>query len=346
MNTPHTFTRAHLPSESFLGLTRKEVDGFLFGELIQAAATDDLPRLRRYRGYSDAVAASAGRQTTTGWSFFIPGDVLTRDLTAANAPGGGFLTSTDVSFGSGLYGASLLGSLPMRVQPMSANAALAVTSSVATQWLSTEGTQATQADPTFGQRAMTPKTVAAAVFIGRTLSIQTDTRFIEQELGAKLGEAVATALISGSGAAGEPTGLLTLAGTTSTAGASLAWAGVRSLISAAEGYTAGGLVFVAGVTAASLLRSREKATGSGMILADGKIDGIPLIVSRCAPADALILAPWPLVVMATWGALEVTITPLASPGAFQSGKIGVRLMWSVDFVPMHASVVGKATSIT
>lgn len=333
---------------TYLGMTPKEVRDYNLAEMIVAAAEMDEAALRKYRSYSQALQERAGYMPSTVSSFAIPSDVAKRDLTASSATGGGYAVSTDLGFAQGLY-STLIGVLPMRMRPSKGNAATATTNSVATQWLATESTQASNADPTFGQRATTPKTVTAVTFLSRQLSVSLDpanVAYITTQLGAGLGQAGSTALMNGSGASGEPTGLLQTAGTTSVSGTSLAYAGIRDMLAAAEGYTVGGLTFVAGVNAAKVLRSREKAAGSGMVLSDGMIDGVPVIVSRCLPTDALVLAPWPLVTMDTWGPLEITVTPFATPGAFQTGKIGIRLSWSVDFVADFPAVVAKATSIT
>lgn len=340
---------SHNIMPGYLGLTAKERGDFSLPELISAAAVGDQSSLGFYNSCSNAVGNLLGQRTSTGNSFFLPADIMVRDLSAAVGGQGGYLVSNEISFASGLFGASLIGNLPMRPLPAQGNVGLGSISSITTQWLSTEATAASHADPTFGGGAATPKSITCSFYVSRHFTHGAGPggmRFMQQQIGAKLGEAAGTALINGSGASGEPQGLLGISGTTGTSGTSLAWSGVRDLIAAAEGYSVGGLVFVMGVTAAKILRAREKASGNGMVFADGKIDGIPVIVSRSCPADALVLAPWPTMIMATWGALEVTVTPLADPSAFKAGRIGVRLAWSIDFLAEQPSAIGKATSIT
>ena len=155
-----------------------------------------------------------------------------------------------------------------------------------------------------------------------------------------------TALIDGSGAAGQPQGLLNASGTTSVSGSSLTWANICTLIDAADGYELDGLSFVLGNTTAKLLRQREKAAGSGFILSNGTIDGVPAYVTRSAPTDSLLVFPAGRIVAAEWGALEVAITETASASAFATGKVSIRLMQSVDWFAEKPAVVGKSTSIT
>lgn len=341
-------TRTLLPADGYLGLKPRELVDYSLGELIQSAAVGDERRLGFYRDCSRTIEQRLGRTASTGASFYLPVDYMTRDL-ATGSGGGGSLTGTQVSFASGLFGASLIGTLPLRHLPLTGDLSLGVVGSIATQWLAGEGASASHADPTFGARAASPRTVICSFYVSRQFAHQAGPggmQFLEQQIGAKLAETADTALINGSGASGQPAGLLLYSGTTSTSGTSLAWSGIRDLIAAAEGYTVGGLSFVMGTTAAKVLRAREKATGNGMVMADGKIDGIPVIVSRACPADALVLAPWPSVVMATWGTPELTVTPLADPTAFKQGRIGVRLVWSLDFAAEQPSAIGKSTSIT
>lgn len=118
------------------------------------------------------------------------------------------------------------------------------------------------------------------------------------------------------------------------------------MLAASEGYDSGSLAFVAGVTAAKLLRSRETFSGAGAILSNGAIDGVPCHVSRACPPDALVLAPWQSVVYASWGGLEVTVSPVASGTAFGAGRIGVRLTATLDFALEQAACVAVSTSIT
>lgn len=334
---------------AFLGLTRTELDAYSLSELIMAAAMVDSNKLRRYREITDAIHAKTGEAPTTISSFFIPHEFATRDLTAASASGGGYLADTQVSFGTGLWGSNLIGRLPIRIEPLRGNLSSAEVASVSTQWLQTEATEASHASPQFTAAAATPKTVCSFSLGSNTFQAQAGVeglRFVERAMGAQLAQDVSKALINGSGTSGQPQGLLNTPSTVDVPGTTLGWSGVRDMIAAAEGYTVDGLVFVAGITAAKTLRNRELASGSGMVFADGKIDGIPVYVSRCAPDDSLVLAPWPLVAMCTWGAIELTVTPFASPTAFKNGQIGIRLIWSVDFYADHPSAIAKSTSIT
>lgn len=348
----HGLMKLHLTRDAFgpsLKLTRSQADRYSVADLVHAAIEEDVERLNFYRAISDDVQAATGTVTTTHRSFYLPPDYMTRDLTTGSGPGGGYLVATERGFVGELFNASLVGRLPLRTLPLKGNAALGAAVEVSTAWQAGESAEITHADPSFGARTLLPKTIGAVVMLSRQFHIQLGAdgnRFIEQQLGRALAQAVDQAFADGSGVNGQPVGMLRVDGATSTSGTNLGWSGVRDLIASAEGHAADDLVFLLGVGAAKVLRAREKATGSGMVFTDGKIDGIPVIVSRSLPTDSLLLAPWSTVVMGTWAPIEITVSPYTSSDAFRAGKVAVRLLWQVDFVPEHVAAVARSTGIT
>lgn len=339
----------HIPAEAFAGLTKTQADRFSIGDLIQAAATDDAGRLSLYRSVTQRIERQTGRPVSTLNSFYLPGEYLARDLTAGSAAGGGYLTDSKVPvFGSALFATSITARLPMRRVPMQGNGSVAVvTTAPTTTWLSTEASDAADAAMAFGSRAATPKTVAATQFISRHLNLSAPgaSALVEQQLGAGLSKAVDVAFINGSGASGQPTGLLGLAGTTNQSGTTLAYSGVCTMIAATEGY--GGTPHVLmGKDTAKLLRQRARVTSGSPIFDGGTVDGLPAIVSRAVPDDAMIVLDPALVTEMQWGTIELVVTPLATPTAFRTGTIGVRALLSIDWSVDHAATVAKSTSIT
>ncbi|MCU0940206.1 MAG: phage major capsid protein [Burkholderiaceae bacterium] len=334
-----------------LGLTKREIERYSIIDLISAAARDDAGRLSFYSSISEAVAAKTGQQATTHRSYLIPSDVLVRDLTAGGGgSAGGFLVAgTQASpFGAALFATSVTARLPLRRVPMVGNAAVAVATTAPTvTWLATEATETSDAAMAFGQRNAVPKTVSAVQFISRQLDLQapSSAAFVEQQLGAAVAKAIDVAFVNGSGINGQPMGLLGLSGTTSQSGSSLNYAGVTAMIKASEGY--GGQPWVLmGVDAARLLRQRAKVTSGDPIYGNGTVDGLSSIVSRALPDDSMIVLDPSTINELRWGAVEVTVTPLASPTAFKAGAIGVRVMASVDWTVDHPATVAKAVSIT
>ncbi|HBO83541.1 MAG TPA: phage major capsid protein [Deltaproteobacteria bacterium] len=98
------------------------------------------------------------------------------------------------------------------------------------EWLSTESSQVTPSTPSLSQIGCTPKSVGIVVNFSRQLSKQSNAEnFVRRELMNTVGTAIDQAVISGSGANGQPTGILGTTGIGSISGTSLAYAGVTNM---------------------------------------------------------------------------------------------------------------------
>lgn len=338
------------PNGPTLGLTTKERERFSLHSLVRAMLQGDVETMREFRAISAATRAQSMAPPSDLGGELLPIDSLSRrDLTAASASGGGYLKPTELDYASALHAASVAERLPLRHMPLQGDLAMGTGLTVSTAWQSTEGTAVSHTDPDFTGGAATPKTVGCTVTASRHLWLQmvaAGRAFLEAQLARAMAVAKDTAFINGSGASGQPMGLLNASGTTSESGTSLAWSNICTLLAASDGYEVDGMSFVLGVDTAKLLRQREKAAGSGLILSGGTIDGMPAYVTRAAPADALLVFPAGRVVAAEWGALEVAMTETASAAAFAAGKVSIRLLQSVDWFAEKPALVGKSTSIT
>ncbi|WP_162910907.1 phage major capsid protein [Azohydromonas sediminis] len=334
-----------------VGLTARQLDRYSLAELIAATARDDAKALGFYREVSDAVAARTGQQPSAFHSFFLPAEYTeryTRDMTAAGVSGSNFLVGQATGFAGALRAASITARLPLRRATLAANASVVVAATQPTStWLSEETASIGDAAMAFSSRAATPKVVATTAFLSKQLDLQAPgaAAFIEAQAAAALAQAIDKAFVSGTGSNGEPTGLLALSGTTSQSGASIDYSGVATLIGAAEGY-AGTPHVLLGKDTAKLLRQRPKTTGGTPIFDGGTVDGLPTIVSRAVPDNAMVVLDPTLVTEVQFGALEVVVAPLASPSAFRTGAIGIRLIAMVDFLVDHAAAVAVAANIT
>lgn len=216
-------------------------------------------------------------------------------------------------------------------------------------WLAAEGTNAPTTQPVVGQIAMTPKAAAAFTTYSRQFSIQTnhgDEMVASQLLSAAAG-LLDQALIAGTGASGQPLGLVNTAGVSTTSGTALAYAGLRTMRK--QIITAGGhedrLAWIGGVDAQDLLGGRERATGGGRFLWDDNgIMGRPAFATAYCPATTLLCGDWSHAVVAIWGpGFTVELDPYTS---FKSGAISGRIIVECDvaFAPLAAFSV--ATAIT
>lgn len=336
----------------------ENADGdYSFTRLLQAQLHDNRRLAPLEFAASDKIAEAIGRAPAHGFAFVPISD--RRDLTAAVAGAGGYLVSTQTApgdmFVGFLHALSISSRYPLPRIRVKGNATTPrVKGSVTTGWLTNEGALLTESDLQFALAAAAPKTVGTYTEVSDLFVKQTSPAaqaFVLLELSRATAAAVNAALINGSGAAGQPTGLLNTAGIGSQAGAALAWGGVLNMVEHVEG--ASGLVapaaagWVVAPNVARLLRARERATGSGFVMEGNTINAAPALVTKGAPDGVAIFGDWSGLAMLEWGVLEVGVDPYGiSSELFKKGLVGVRTLWTVDFIALRPASFSAATSIT
>jgi len=341
-----------------IGLTRKEVGDYSLirainalaaGRPLQQAAPFEYACSKAARG--DAPQRNDGAQ----WGqITVPVDVLglgRRDLVTSTGSAGGFLVGQTVPpFARALNHASWLEVLPVtRIDDAADNFGIPRNlGNVSTDWLSTEGAAPVERDFIFGQAPLTPRTVATAVERSQLHLKQgaPQEALLMAELGAAVGFAVAAGCANGSGASGQPTGILSRI-TQSVSGTSLSWSNLSDLIRQVEAAGASGLRVLIGTSAARTLRNREKFAGAGSIMAGGFIDSAPVVVSNAMPADALVIGDFGQVVFASYGpGLEIAVANNVSSSNFAAGITTIRALWSLDVGVLQPSGLGRVVTIT
>lgn len=340
-----------------LGISRREARNFSITAALSAMAKGQ--PLRGYeaeveqenvRVYGPAVQQNAIR---------IPTGMVTykRNLTSAGTSGSQHLVGTDNLAGNFIdllrnrlvcarMGATMLTGLRGNVTiPKQTAAATA-------HWLTNEATAISESQMTIGQLAMTPKTVGAYSEISRQLLLQGSPAadaLVMEDLAQTIAVAIDAAAIAGTGADGQPTGIINTAGIGSVTGTSLGYAGVlefmTDLANAMDGDKLG---FVTTPAVAALLAQRVKvAATDSMIwegnLMEGGICGMPAMSSNQMPAASMLFADWAQLLIGEWGILEIATNPAAN---FQAGIVGVRALQSVDIGVRQPSAFSLATSIT
>lgn len=279
-----------------------------------------------------------------------------RDLTVSVSSAGGSLVATNnMSFIDVLRNRSVAYRMgARRMAGMVGNVTVPRQTAAATAyWLSTEATSVTESQQTFGQLSLTPKTVGAYTEISRQLMLQSSPdaeSIVTGDLGKVAGLALDIGVLRGSGASGEPTGIINTAGIGSVTGTSLAYAGIlefqTDIATANVMPNNGG--YVTTPTVAALMMQRVKFTSTASPLwegnvFDGSMAGYPAMSSNQMSAATMLYGDWDQVVVAEWGVLQVEVNPYAN---FQAGIIGVRAMVSVDVGLRYAAAFSYATSIT
>ena len=348
---------------SKLGLTPAETQRFSLRKAIAAISTPspDWKDAGFELECSRAVAKRLGKSMEPT-KFFVPFEVIDgdrdrRDLTVATAGAGGYLVATDnvgfiemlrnrsVAFRLGARRLSgLVGSVTV---PRQSAAATAV-------WLANEASTITESQQTFVQMALTPKSVGAYTEISRQLLLQSSPGaegIVTDDLAQVVATAADLAVLNGSGASGQPTGIIGTAGIGGVTGTSLAAAGIIEFMTdvAASNVTPArpGYVTTPAVAGLLMVRPELPTTGTTRLWTgnpwDGGLFGVTAMTSNQMPTANMLFGDWQEVVVAEWGVLEVEVNPYAN---FQAGIIGVRAIYSMDVGVRRPFAFSLATSIT
>jgi HK97 family phage major capsid protein/HK97 family phage prohead protease len=335
-----------------IGLTKREVESYSLFRMMQAVLKGD-PKLagfetRCHEAVAQNVQERLGRGAQAETNFFVPGEVLKaqvgmqkRDIVAGTGAAGGFLVETaNVGFIELLRNRSVVFNMgATRLSGLSGNVAIPRQTAGATAgWMSTEaGAGAALSDQTFGQLAMTPKTVVAATQISRQLQLQSDPSaegIVMMDLAKQVALAVDSAALSGTGASGQPTGIINTAGIGGFTGTSITY--VLLLDSQTDLALANTLGpscgYVAHPAATTILMTRQRFASTdtplweGSML-DGRVIGFRAMTSNQMPASRALFGDFSQVVIGEWGVLELAVNPVAN---FLAGIIAIRAMYSVD----------------
>ncbi len=279
-----------------------------------------------------------------------------RDMTVASAAGGGYLVGTDnVSFIEMLRNRSVSYRMgAMRLGGLQGNVTVPKQTGAATwYWLASESTGITESQQTLGQMALSPKTGGAYTEISRQLLLQSSPDaevMVTSDLGRVGGLGIDSAVLAGSGASGQPTGITNTAGIGSVTGTSLGFAGLldfqTDIATANVLPERGGYATTPTVAALMMQRVKFASTASPLWegnLWDGSMVGFPAMSSNQMAAGTMLFGDWSSVVVAEWGVLEISVNPFAN---FQAGIIGVRAMVSMDCGLRYPAAFSLASSIT
>ena len=354
MNIMKTRQKDQKPATE-LGLSAKEVKNFSITRAIRACA-DQNWRDAGFEAEASREIAKRLDKVSDNNKFYVPAEIQRRDLTVASASGGGYLVGTSnqsfidllrnrsVAYRMGVTSLSgLQGSVTIPK----------LTGAATNYWLSTESTSITESTHTFGQLALSPKTVGAYSEISRQLLLQSSPSadaLVQSDLAQVVSLAVDSAVLSGSGASGQPQGIIGSAGVGSVTGTSIAYAGIVEFqTDTASGnalFDSSGYVTTPAV--AGLLKQRVKFTSTASPIWEGKllegtVDGYRAMASLQVPTANILFGDFSKVVLAEWGVLEVEVNPFAN---FQAGIIGVRAMYSIDVGVRYGAAFSLATSVT
>ncbi len=361
---------------AMLGLSDKETKNYSLTRAIKACVEKSWPKVAPAEAeMSQQVAKQLGRSGSQGeHSFFVPLDVQyramaerqqrmaafgQRDLVVGTSSAGGYLVGTDVmSFIEVLRNRSVvmrLGATTMPGLQGSVSVPKQLTSATA-YWFATEAGTATESNITFGQLALSPKTVGGYVEISRQLLLQSTPNaegIVNADLARVIALAVDAAALTGPGTAGQPTGISATSGVGTAnpaAGTNIGYADMIKFQTtvAASNAMMPGFGYVTTPTIAGLLMGKPRFTNSdtpiwGGNILDGSLVGARAMTSLQVSSATMFGGDFSQVVIGEWGVLEIEANPYAQ---FQSGIVGVRALYSCDVGVRYGAAFAIGTGMT
>lgn len=275
-----------------------------------------------------------------------------RDLAAGDAAAGGYLVSAETAAALDLlrpWSVTARAGIEVVTGLVGDQVVPRVAATSTPYWLSTEASAPSASQPTLAQAVLRPKTVGGLIQLSRQLALQTSAEaFVRRELLRTLGTAIDQAVLAGTGASGQPTGIVNTAGIGTQSGTGLSHSGVCAMAEAVAAAHApdAQIAFLATPAVRRLLQTRERAAGSGFVWDRDQVASRPAYASTDVPSATLLCGAWPLILLGVWGpGVVVEVNPYEATG-FRAGIIQARLLVSCDVAVRHPAAFCVATSVT
>ncbi len=320
-------------------LDEDEVRAYSLSRAIRAAITKDWSKAKVELDASNKVAKLLGKDSR---GFYIPHQILQRELTTTGGAalidttdgGASFIDILRNKLALAKMGATVLGGL-------SGNVAIPKKTGSTTAYWIAEGEDVTGSDLTLGMLNLSPKTVSAKTAYSRQMLLQGNPSIealVMNDLADVIALAIDAAGLNGSGANGQPTGILNTTGINavdcSTAAGGLTFAKAVELETgiASGNADVDNMNYIAGASVTGKLKTTPVAAGNPkMILENGEVNGYKHTRSNQVPANTLVFGDFTQLIFALWGGLDIMIDEYANADAggiviraFQSLDVGVR----------------------
>jgi HK97 family phage major capsid protein len=281
----------------------------------------------------------------------MPSELARRDLTVSNAASGGVTAYTDTEvLRLPLVGAGVMRTGATVVRNVTRDLVVPVMVTKPTfNWLGSESSGLSNDTAlVLGEAAASFKRGGINLRVSRQLNLNArnldDT--IQRLLVQLANDALDLGVLNGSGAAGQPTGILSTAGVTSQSGTSLNMSGLAAMKKACVAADADDerLTWFGAEDTREKLRARELTSGGGSIWPGRELLGHRALVSHKMPSNTLLLGDFSNVTVLLYGSgIEVLVNPYAD---FKSGRIEFEVLLQMDLVVNYPASFAKATSIT
>lgn len=340
-----------------IGLTDKEISQFSIVRALAAIMDNDWSGAGFEREVSMTAAKKQGREAR---GFFVPVEVLRRDMTVGTAADGGALVGTELrpqDFISMLRNAMMVRSLGARlITGLQGNIAIPRQTGGATAYWLAENGAPSESLGAVDQVAMSPKTVGAFTDLSRRLLLQSSLdveQFVRADLAAALALEIDRVAIHGTGASNQPTGILATSGIGDVAGgtngAAPDWSHIVALESKVSIANAdiGSLSYLTNAKVRGKLKQTSQVSGqNGFVWEKGAepLNGYKAGVSNQVSSaltkgsasgvcSAILFGNWADLIIGMWGGLDIMKDPYANS---TSGGLRVVAMQDIDLAVRHA----------
>lgn len=210
-------------------------------------------------------------------------------------------------------------------------------SGLETGWI-TEGQAVPEGQMAFDGVTLTPKHVGGKTEMSRQLLQQSSPgieQLVREDLSFLIAKQIDRAIINGSGAAGEPRGILNTLGI-QTADMPDTWLEVLAMLQKLDDVEIANGRWLTTSTIRTLLAGTEKVvgSGSGFLYQGGTLADLPLTTSKNVPEKKLILGDFSQVLLGVWSEVDILVNPYSEP-AYSRGGVQVRAMATVDTAVRH-----------
>lgn len=353
-----------------LPLSDKEKRDYSVVRAIRAAVTGNWKDAGFERECSEAIAKRTGKETA---GFFMPLNIRAQYNTGALATGGATVATNllasefievlrnkarVVQLGARML-TGLVGNVDIPRQITATN----------TYWV-TEGADVTEAEATFDKISLSPKTVGARSSMTRNMMMQSTPdieMIVRNDLAAQLALAIDLAAISGSGTAGQPTGILNTSGIGSVVGGTNGAAiTIDHLIALETSVTSANapednLAYLTNAKVVGALKALKSTTGQYLWTqapngqrsgTPGEINGYTVARSNQVSStgtkgaasgvcSTVLFGNFSELIIGEWGVLEVLPNPYGA--GYNSGSVDIRALQSVDLGVRHAKSFAAMT---
>ena len=314
----------------------------------------------RLDGFEAELVDAANERRGTGGQYMasqcIPFEVFDaiarRDLTAATPSGGGYLTQSATQGALVAFDGSVARQLGVQILSGQKDAPRIpkTTGVLPVTWLSLESSAASEQTPTTGVSNTAPKVASVFVDVSATL-LRQGGPLVDAYLNALFLQAawsaLDTAVFAGSGASGQPLGLINDTGITSASGTALALSGIAGIQKTVADNVVSDTTcrWVAATDVRQILQQRVAfaSTASPLWAAD-MVAGRPALASGRMPVAGLLYGDFTEVQVPMWGAgIEIASDPYTQ---FAAAITRFRLLLTCDVVVPRPGALVRVVTVT